>query len=106
MKPGTYLINIARGGIIDTDALVDALKSGHIAGAGIDTFTEEPLDPKHPLLELNVMATGHIGGNTDVSFLGITSVVAENVQRYAAGQEPLHIVNKIARPRRDEVTAR
>jgi phosphoglycerate dehydrogenase-like enzyme len=106
MKPGAYLVNIARGGIIDTDALVDALKSGHIAGAGIDVFTEEPFNPSHALLQLNVMATPHIGGNTDVSAHGITSVIAENVKRYAAGEVPLHIVNTVAQPRRNTLSAR
>jgi len=100
MKPGAYLVNIARGGLIDTDALVDALKSGHIAGAGIDTFTEEPADPEHPLFKQNVLATPHIGGNTDASFIGLTSVIADNVKRYASGLKPLHVVNKIERPRR------
>jgi phosphoglycerate dehydrogenase-like enzyme len=105
MKPGAYLVNIARGGIIDTDALVDALQSGHLAGAGTDVFTEEPFDPTHPLLQLNVMATPHIGGNTDVSVHGITAVVAENVKRYAAGEVPLHVVNTLTEPRRSKLPA-
>lgn len=106
MKEGSYLVNIARGGIIDTDALVKALESGHIAGAGIDVFTEEPFDPTHPLLQQNVMATGHIGGNTDASFLGVTAVIADNVKRYAAGEVPLHVANTVSEPRRNKISAR
>jgi phosphoglycerate dehydrogenase-like enzyme len=93
MKPGAFVINIARGGLIDPDALLAALASGKIAGAGLDVFWEEPVDPHHPLFAHNVIATPHVAGVTDVSYQGIARAFAENVERYRSGDEPLFAVN-------------
>ncbi len=69
MKPHAVLINIARGSVVDTDALVQALQEGKLAGAGIDTAEEETLDPHHPLLSFdNVIITPHIGYRTHESY--------------------------------------
>ncbi len=66
MRPDAYLINTARGPIVDEDALVAALNGGRIAGAGLDVFDEEPLPPDHPLTRCpNVVLTPHIGFPTD-----------------------------------------
>ncbi|MDY0236250.1 MAG: D-2-hydroxyacid dehydrogenase [Gudongella sp.] len=65
MKDGVYLINCARGGIIDEDALLDALDSGKVAGAGIDVFSEEPTKNEKLVNHKNVSVTPHIGGSTD-----------------------------------------
>ena len=63
MKPSAYILNACRGGVIDEDAMVVALKSGEIAGAGLDVFVKEPVPYDHPLLELsNVVLSPHIGG--------------------------------------------
>jgi phosphoglycerate dehydrogenase-like enzyme len=99
MKPGAFLINIARGGLVDPEALTRALESGHLAGAGLDVFWEEPVDPDHPLFRQNVIATPHVAGVTDASYGTIAQVVAENVRRYAAGKALLHTVNKPSVPR-------
>ena len=65
MKESAYLVNIARGGIVDEDALIDALSENRIAGAGLDVFTYEPLPPESPLCALdNVILCPHIGGGT------------------------------------------
>lgn len=104
MKPGVYLINVARGGLIDHAALLDALKSGHVAGAGLDVFVEEPTDPNDPIFQENVLATPHIGGNTDASYIGVTSAIAENVKRFEAGERPLHVVNELNVPVRAKST--
>jgi D-2-hydroxyacid dehydrogenase (NADP+) len=67
MKPSSYLINLARGGIVDEDALVRALEQGQIAGAALDVFQEEPLPADHPLWSTrNVIITPHLGGFCDV----------------------------------------
>jgi len=66
MKSSSYLVNIARGGVVDEDALVQALESGEIAGAGLDTFVQEPLPPNHPFWKMkNVIITPHLGGFND-----------------------------------------
>ena len=93
MKRGAFLINVARGGLVDPDALTAALRSGHIAGAGLDVFWEEPPDPKHPLFGLNVIATPHVAGVTDASYIGIARHVAENIERYARGEAPRFAAN-------------
>ncbi|HLJ83097.1 MAG TPA: 2-hydroxyacid dehydrogenase [Candidatus Eremiobacteraceae bacterium] len=93
MKRGAFVINVARGGLVDPDALLSALRSGHVAGAGLDVFWEEPPDPRHPLFKENVIATPHIAGVTDASYVGIAQVVADNVKRYARGEAPRFAVN-------------
>ena len=68
MKPGSYLINTARGEIVDEDALFSALQSGHIAGTALDVFTEQPPDASNPLLtHPKVLVTPHMGAHTDGS---------------------------------------
>jgi len=91
MKQGAFLINLSRGGLIDRDALENALSTGQIAGAGLDVFWEEPPDPNDPIFSYNVMATPHIGGSTDVSMQGIVRAVAENIKRIEHNQQPLHL---------------
>lgn len=81
MKKEAYLINLSRGGIVDRDALENALENKIIAGAGLDVFWEEPPDPDDPIFKYNVLATPHIGGSTDKSMQGITRAVAENIRR-------------------------
>ncbi len=90
MKPGAFLINLSRGGLVDHEALTKALQAGRIAGAGLDVFWEEPPDPDHPIFSCNVMATPHIAGSTDVSMRGIVKGVAENIRRVEQGGEPLN----------------
>ncbi len=99
MRPGAYLINVARGGLVDTQALTEGLASGHLAGAGLDVVEGEPIDPKNPLLRYNVVLTPHIAGVTDVSYAGIARAVAENLRRYARGEPPRYAVNAPAQLR-------
>jgi phosphoglycerate dehydrogenase-like enzyme len=93
MKKGAYIVNVARGGLLDQDALLPALKSGHIAGAGIDVFWEEPVDMAHPIFAENIIATPHIAGVTDVTYEGIARAFAENMKRFAEGETPLYLAN-------------
>jgi len=90
MKEGGFLINLSRGGIVDRAALEKALATGRIAGAGLDVYWEEPVDPDDPLFRHNVFTTPHIGGSTDVSITGIVQVVADNIRRVEKNQEPLY----------------
>ena len=92
MKNEAFLINLSRGGIVDRDALEEALASGKIAGAGLDVFWEEPPDPNDPIFNHNVMATPHIAGSTDVSMRGIVKVVAENIRRLEKNLKPLYLI--------------
>ena len=91
MKDGAFLINLSRGGIVDRDALENALASGKIAGAGLDVFWEEPPDPNDPIFSYNVIATPHIAGSTDVSMRGIVKVVTENIRRLEKNLKPLYL---------------
>ncbi len=91
MKKDAFLINLSRGGLVNHDALKEALAANTIAGAGLDVFWEEPPDPGDPIFKYNVMVTPHIGGSTDVSMRGIVRGVAENIRRLADGRAPLNL---------------
>lgn len=86
MKPSAYLINLARGHVVDEDALVAALQSGSIAGAALDVFEQEPLPPTHPLWRMeNVVITPHIGGGSDRYLDAVLEIVERNLALYLAG---------------------
>jgi phosphoglycerate dehydrogenase-like enzyme len=90
---GAYVVNVARGGVLDGEGLYSQLSCGHLAGAGLDVFWQEPLPANDPILSLpNVIATPHIGGVTEASFGMIAGVVAENIERLRGGEPPLHTV--------------
>jgi phosphoglycerate dehydrogenase-like enzyme len=93
MPAGSFLINPARGGLIREEALAEALICGHLAGAALDVFTGEPLDPKSPILAApGLIATPHIAGVTDISYGDIARIVAENITRLASGSPLLNRV--------------
>jgi phosphoglycerate dehydrogenase-like enzyme len=93
MKPSAFLVNISRGGVIDEAALVDALRAGRIAGAGLDVFVYEPIPFDHPLLACdNVILTPHIGGGTGGARDRQMGDVLANVQRMLNGEPLLHRV--------------
>ena len=90
MKPGAIFVNTGRGSVADTDALVRALESGHLAGAGLDVFEEEPLPADSPLLSLeNVICTPHVGGETIEAKRRVYEIAAKNVARVLAGEAPI-----------------
>ena len=83
MKPTAILVNTARGGLVDEDALVDALRDGGIAGAGLDAFVEEPLPAGHPLAGApNVLLSPHVGGGTGGGQRGMIEDVVRNLSRH------------------------
>ena len=93
MKPSAYLINISRGGVVDQDALFEALHERRIAGAGLDVFTPEPLAPGHPLTTLdNVVLTPHVGAGTLDAFRTKMRFALGNIQRVVEGEPPLERV--------------
>jgi phosphoglycerate dehydrogenase-like enzyme len=95
MKPGATLINIARASLIDENALLASLQSGHLRAAGLDVFWEEPADPRHPLFHLpQVIATPHIAGVTDVNLDRMFQLLAGNLQRYRRGETPHYLIDR------------
>ncbi|MFN5881211.1 MAG: hydroxyacid dehydrogenase [Burkholderiales bacterium] len=100
MKQGAIFINTARGGIHDEAALVQALRSGHLAGAGIDVWDQEPPALDHPLLTIDtVYATFHTGGVTHECRRNIATIAAQQILQIAAGQTPARLVNPQVWPR-------
>ena len=94
MKPGAVLVNTARGGIVDEDALADALRSGQLGAAGLDVFAREPLDPASPLLRLpNVVLTPHIGSASEATRARMVELAVENLLAALAGNPMPHCAN-------------
>jgi phosphoglycerate dehydrogenase-like enzyme len=87
MKPSAFLINLARGGVLDEAALIEHLQSGKIAGAGLDIFTKQPLPPDNPLWRMpNVIITPNIGGRSDRFVEQTMAVVEPNLQAFVEGR--------------------
>jgi len=96
MKPSAVLVNTARGGLVDEDALADALREGRILGAGLDVLTEEPPPLDHPLLALpNVVLTPHTAGPTWESFPRRFANCFANIERVHRGEKPLWVVDEL-----------
>ncbi len=95
MKPSAYFINVSRGGLVDQDALVSALKEKRIAGAGLDVATPEPLPPESALWDCpNLAITPHNSGAAPIRQVRLVALVAENVRRYSNGLPLLNVVDK------------
>jgi phosphoglycerate dehydrogenase-like enzyme len=86
MPAGAWLVNVARGGLVDTDALVEALRSGAIAGAALDVTDPEPLPEDHPLWsEPDVVITPHVANTWDMAIPDLAALLERNVAAFAAG---------------------
>ena len=97
MKKGAYLINAARGPIVDEASLTDALQSGRLAGAGLDVFEVEPLPTNSPLRKIeNVILAPHRGGATVEAEQRLLEVVGDNLVRVLDGRPPLNVVNGLS----------
>jgi phosphoglycerate dehydrogenase-like enzyme len=97
MKSTAFLINIARGELVDEEALMHALETDKIAGAALDTFTTEPLPKEHPLWGTkNVIITPHVGGMSDIYNAQVMPIIKENLRRFLQG-ERRNLINYIER---------
>jgi glyoxylate reductase len=94
MRPTAFLINTSRGELVDEQALYEALAEGRIAGAGLDVYAREPVDPGHPLLTLaNVVALPHIGSATLATRARMAELAVDNLLEALEGRRPPHPVN-------------
>lgn len=94
VRPGSYFVNVGRGGSVDTDALVEALRSGRLGGAGLDVTDPEPLPKDHALWRIpNVIITPHVAARTDLGSADRWLVARENLRRYVAGERMLSVVD-------------
>lgn len=97
MKPSAYLINLARGKVADDQAIIDAVTSGQIAGAGLDVFDEEPLPADSPFWDLpNVIVTPHMGGMSEAYVRQAMPVIEHNLRAYLENR-PTDMINKVER---------
>ena len=94
MRPGSYLVNTSRGAVVDEAALIDALRSGHLAGAALDVFEQEPVADDNPLLTMdNTIVSPHIGSDTTVATHGAVQVCVANITAYLRGARPPNVLN-------------
>jgi D-3-phosphoglycerate dehydrogenase len=94
MRPGSYLINVARGAVVDESALLEALRGGHLAGAGLDVFEVEPAPADNPLFSLpNVVCTPHIASYTTAGVFKMQAMACEQVALALRGERPTALVN-------------
>lgn len=101
MKPGSILINIARGTLIDEQALLVALKSGHISAIGCDVVREEPISHANPLMHFpQALITPLIAAYTDLMLTGTVNFIVNVVRELSAGKLPHSLLNHPASPRR------
>jgi phosphoglycerate dehydrogenase-like enzyme len=94
MRTGARFINVGRGELVDENALVAALRSGHLAGAGLDVFATEPLPEDSPLWEMdNVIVTPHNSGSSNTSNRRSEEIFLDNLERWARGTPLTNLVN-------------
>ncbi len=95
MKATAHVINVSRGPVVNEKDLLHALQEKRIAGAGLDVFAQEPVNPANPLLSMpNVFATPHIAGATELNYEGVGKVVADNILTFKSGKMPQYCVNR------------
>jgi phosphoglycerate dehydrogenase-like enzyme len=104
MKASAILVNVARGGIVDEQALYDALVQGHIAGAAIDAWESEPTDPNNPLLKLEqVIASPHIGAGTRDTLNRVLQLAFGNILHVEQGNVPKYTVGDVKEARQKQI---
>jgi len=97
MKRGALLVNIARGKLVDDEALIEALRDGRLGGAALDVFSQEPLEPSSPYWDLpNVIVTPHTSGAMKDYWTPLVALFADNLRRFEKGEPLLNVVDKVA----------
>jgi len=97
IKRGALLVNIARGKLVDDDAVIAALRDGRLGGAALDVFSEEPLDPSSPYWDLaNVIVTPHTSGAMQDYWTPLVALFADNLRRFERGESLRNVVDKVA----------
>jgi D-3-phosphoglycerate dehydrogenase len=106
MMPGSLLVNVARGKVVVEEALVRSLKSGHLAGAGLDVTEQEPLPETSPLWDMpEVIITPHVGAQSHTRYDDVTNFFCRNLALMRAGEPLLNLVDKrLGFPRREATT--
>ena len=99
MKPGSLLINVSRGGVVDTPAVIDALRSGHLGGAALDVLDTEPQVPPELLAQHGAMFTPHVAFSSDASLAELRRRAAEEAVRMLTGHAPHNPCNTLASDR-------
>ncbi|MFC1736014.1 D-2-hydroxyacid dehydrogenase [Candidatus Hydrogenedentota bacterium] len=95
VKPGAYIYNVGRGKVVDQDALIELLKNGRIAGAGLDVFAREPLEEDSELWDMpNVIISPHHSASSQNIFKRRSELYCENIRRFVAGETLLNVVDK------------
>jgi phosphoglycerate dehydrogenase-like enzyme len=102
MKENAILVNVARGTLVDEPALLEAIRSGYLFGAGVDVVKDEPVSAGNPLLdEPRILVTPHIAGPTDLMLDGSVKFLTEVLENYRKGRKSPGILNKPTNPRVD-----
>ena len=97
MKRGALIVNIARGKLVDDEALIEALRDGRLGGAALDVFSQEPLEPSSPYWDLpNVIVTPHTSGAMKDYWTPLVALFADNLRRFEKGEPLLNVVDKVA----------
>jgi phosphoglycerate dehydrogenase-like enzyme len=95
MKPTAFVINVSRGPVVNENDLLRALQEKRIAGAGLDVYAQEPVNPANPLLSMrNVFATPHVAGATELNYAEVGKVVSDNILAFKSGKVPQYCVNR------------
>jgi phosphoglycerate dehydrogenase-like enzyme len=97
MKRGALIVNIARGKLVDDEAVVEALRDGRLGGAALDVFSQEPLEPSSPYWDLpNVIVTPHTSGAMQDYWTPLVALFADNLHRFEKGEPLRNVVDKVA----------
>ena len=97
MKPGALLVNVARGKLVDDEAVIEALRDGRLGGAALDVFSQEPLEPSSPYWDLpNVIVTPHTSGAMQDYWTPLVALFADNLRRFEKGEPLRNVVDKVA----------